>query len=207
MGKISAKLTNNQIIVTRYESDGYVIPKKISQEKNVIAIIDKNIDTDADIGVLEPEYKAVPRRDFIIKLLTSVEDIEDSYSVYAKGLYSSRDMGKGITWAEVAYLLYYVGKVDRLLDWRDIKPDPNYHVCVLQEIVDNRKVLNEKLAMYKNRIDMESYINSIISGKRYIPLPLYCAYVELISNPDLNLELSIGSMFKKVSEKDLGYIF
>ena len=207
MGKLSAHLVGDSIFVTRFESSGHVIPNNISQEERVVAIIDNSIDTDVDIKVLEPEYKAVPRRDFLIKLLTSVEGSDAKYSVYAKGLYSAEDMHKGITWCEVAYLLYYVGGINHVLDWRNITPEPKYNVCVLQEVVVDKKVINEKLAMYKSRLDMESYIGSLIGGKRYIPLPLYCAYIDLVANDELGLKLSTEHMFKKVSEKDLSCVF
>lgn len=209
MGKIIAQLEGNQIIVTRYDYDGQVIPNNISQEKRLVALIKGNIDEDKVEKNLEPSDIAVPRGEFLYKLLSMVDDEGAKYSEYAKGLYSSKDMNRGITWSEVAYLLYYVGGLKKTLDWRKITPVDGYKVCVLQEINNGHKVVNEKLAMYKNRIDMEYYLNSIRLGERFIPLPLYCAYCDLVekSKEELEFILDMSMMFKKVSEEELSMLF
>lgn len=209
MGKISAELIGDSIVVTRYETDGFIIPDKISQEKNIVSIITNNIDTDVkEENSLEQDEIAVNRGKFLYTLLSlGDEGCKGRYLEYCKGLYSEMDMKRGITWSEVAYLLYYVGGLDRKLRWSDIKPKEGYKVCVLQEISDGRKVVNEKLAMYKNRLDMEYYIKAIVSGKRYIPLPLYCSFIELMNNDGLEIELKEDMMFKKISEYDLSVMF
>lgn len=198
-------MLGDKIVVTRYESsDGFIIPDNISQKKNLVAIINGNLDEDEKIDEIPPEELAVPREDFLMLLLNIGEENQKNYLEYGKGLYSSKDIKKGITWAEVAYLLYYVGGIKKSLDWNSIKPRKEDRVCVLNDITDGKKRLNVKLADYKNRLDMEYYIKAIIDGNRYIPLPMYCAFVDLCSNDDISeLDLNIDMMFKKISKQEL----
>lgn len=211
MGRIIAEIVDNRLIVTEYKSsDGFVIPDKIVQDKKVVATIKDNIDTDTDSNVdvpIDPKELAVPREEFLIKLLSMSEGCVSRYSKYGKGLYSEKDMKKGITWAEVTYLLHYVGGVENSIDWSSIKPRVEDRVCVLHEIVYGKKKLDEKLASYKNRVDMEYYIGSIISGKRYIPLPLYCSFVDLSYNEGVDIELNLDMMFKKISVHEFNLLF
>ena len=211
MGRLSVEMIKDNIVVTRFESAGYVIPDNISQKKQVVAIINSNLDSeDVSETSIPVDKLAVPRKEFITKLLSISSECQERYSVYGKGLYSLKDMEKGITWAEVAYLLYYVGGLDRVLDWNAITPRENDRVCVLYEVVSevNRK-LDVKLASYKNRLDMENYIKSIISGGRYIPLPMYCSFVDLCDNGDVieEIELDIDMMFKKISVAEFNKLF
>ena len=208
MGRIFAEMLNDKIVVTRYESsDGFVIPNSISQKKNLVAIINGNLDEDEKNTELSPEEIAVSREEFLLVLLSSGEECQKNYLEYGKGLYSSRDVKKGITWAEVAYLLHYVGGIKKSLDWNDIRPRKEDRVCVLNEIVDGKKKLDVKLADYKNRLDMEYYIKSIINGNRYIPLPMYCAFEDLCANDGLDIELNSDMMFQKLSKQELGMLF
>lgn len=208
MGRIIAEMLNNEIVVTRYESSGgFIIPDNISQKKNLVAIIKGNLDEDEKIEELLPEELAVSREEFLMVLLDKSEECQKRYLEYGKGLYSSRDVKKGITWAEVAYLVYYVGGIDKSLDWNSIKPRKEDRVCILNEIVDGKKKLDAKLADYKNRLDMEYYIKSIIGGNRYIPLPMYCAFVDLCAKDDLNIDLNMDIMFKKLSKQELSELF
>ncbi len=209
MGRILSELVGEEIIVTRYESNGFVIPDKLSQEKFDIVSrsISDNLDTDDKDKILSSDEIAVGRGEFLFRLLSMSDECVDKYSIYGKGLYSSNDMNKGITLAEVAYLVYYVGGIKRTLNWSNIKPSKKFKVCVLQELVEGRKLINEKLAMYKNRQDMEYYIKSIRNGERFIPLPLYCAYVDFMNNEDVDLELSEDLFFKRLSEAEFNSIF
>lgn len=209
MGRILSELVGEEIIVTRYESNGFVIPDKLSQEKFDIVSrsISDNLDTDDKDKILSSDEIAVGRGEFLFRLLSMSNECVDKYSIYGKGLYSSNDMNKGITLAEVAYLVYYVGGINRTLNWSNIKPSKKFKVCVLQELVEGKKLINEKLAMYKNRQDMEYYIKSIRNGERFIPLPLYCAYVDFMNNEDVDLELTEGLFFKRLSEAEFNSIF
>lgn len=209
MGRILSELVGEEIIVTRYESNGFVIPDKLSQEKFDIVSrsISDNLDTDDKDKILSSDEIAVGRGEFLFRLLSMSDECVDKYSIYGKGLYSSNDMNKGITLAEVAYLVYYVGGIKRTLNWSNIKPSKKFKVCVLQELVEGKKLINEKLAMYKNRQDMEYYIKSIRNGERFIPLPLYCAYVDFMNNEDVDLELTEDLFFKRLSEAEFNSIF
>ena len=209
MGRILSELVGEEIIVTRYESNGFVIPDKLSQEKFDIVSrsISDNLDTDDKDKTLSSDEIAVGRGEFLFRLLSMSDECVDKYSIYGKGLYSSNDMNKGITLAEVAYLVYYVGGIKRTLNWSNIKPIKKFKVCVLQELVEGKKLINEKLAMYKNRQDMEYYIKSIRNGERFIPLPLYCAYVDFMNNEDVDLELTEDLFFKRLSEAEFNSIF
>lgn len=212
MGRIFVEMIQDNLVVTKYESDGFVIPDNISQKKKVVALIENNLDLDKTEDFLSDDMLAVPREEFLSTLLSFGEECQEKYVTYGKGLYSITDMKRGITWAEVAYLLYYVGGVQRVLDWREIRPVSTHKVCVLHEVNDGRKILDEKLADYKSRLDMEHYIKLIVSGNRYIPLPLYCSYIDLCNNEDCNseesgLNLDISMMFKKMSKQDMGVIF
>lgn len=208
MGRIFVEMISGNIVVTRYESDGFVIPDNISQKKKVVAIINSNLDSDKKDEQIPLEQLAVPREEFLSTLLGLSEKCQEKYITYGKGLYSMEDMRKGITWAEVAYLLYYVGGIDKSLDWNSIRPRQEDRVCVLHEIVYGKKGLDEKLASYKNRLDMEYYIRSIISGSRYIPLPLYCSFVDLCNNDSVSeLNLDMSMMFKKMSKHELNLLF
>ena len=209
MGKISAELVGNSVVVTRFESNGFIIPDKISQERKIISIINNSIDKENEEKEnVQTTVKLVARGDFIYKLLSASGGNEDLYIKYCKGLYSEKDMKKGITWAEVAYLLYYVGGLDRSLKWGSIKPIKGYRVCVLQELSNGAKIVNEKLALYKNRLDMEYYIKAIIRGERYIPLPLYCSYIDLLNRKeDIEADISIEDMFRKVYDWEFERIF
>lgn len=202
MGRIISELVGNKIVVTKYESNGFVIPDKLSQEKIQLVsnVMNSNLDRDDSEYLLSDDEIAISRGDFIFKLLSMSDECVEKYKIYGKGLYSSSDMLRGITLAEVAYLVYYVGGVSRTLNWGSIKPSENLKVCVLQELLNGKKVINEKLAMYKNRIDMEYYIKATRDGKRYIPLPLYCAFIDLINNPDVDLELDESLFFKRLSK-------
>lgn len=202
MGRIISELVGNKIVVTKYESNGFVIPYKLSQEKIQLVsnVMNSNLDRDDSEYLLSDDEIAISRGDFIFKLLSMSDECVEKYKIYGKGLYSSSDMLRGITLAEVAYLVYYIGGVSRTLNWGSIKPSENFKVCVLQELLNGKKVINEKLAMYKNRIDMEYYIKAIRDGKRYIPLPLYCAFIDLINNPDVGLELDESLFFKRLSK-------
>lgn len=204
MGRIIAELVNDNIVVTKYESNGFIIPDRISQ-KNLEVItntINSNLDKD-NYGIsISDENIAVCRKDFILRLLSMDDDCINNYAIFGKGLYSSNDMSRGITIAEVAYLLYYIGGVRRTLVWDNIKPSSSFKVCVLQDIIDGKRLINEKLALYKNRLDMEYYIKSMRIGKRYIPLPLYCAFIDLINNPEVDLDLTESDFFKKLSKSE-----
>lgn len=205
MGRIISELVGDKIVVTKYESNGFVIPDKLSQEKIQLVsnVMKSNLDSDDSEYLLSDDEIAISRGDFIFKLLSMSDECVEKYKTYGKGLYSSNDMLRGITLAETAYLLYYVGGVSRTLNWGNIRPSGNFKVCVLQELVNDKKVVNEKLAMYKNRIDMEYYIKAIRDGKRYIPLPLYCSFVDLINNPDVDIDLDESMLFKRLSKSEL----
>lgn len=207
MGRILAELVGNEIIITRYESNGFIIPESIDQEKVLIKIINENLDRDKEDELPpSPEDRVVPRSEFILKLLGSGDDsFKTRYSQYARGLYSVNDMGKGITWCEVAYLLYYVGGLPRMLDWNSIQPKVGKKVCVLHEIRQGSKIIDERLSNYKNRLDMEVYINALKNGKRYIPMPLFCSFVDLMNR---NISgFGEASMFKKLSESEFNMLF
>lgn len=203
MGRIFVDMVKDNIVITRYVSDGFVIPENISQKRRVVAIIESNLDLDKDCTPLPEDRVAVPREDFLTTILGYGEENQVRYFTYGKGLYSMNDMRRGITWAEVAYLLYYIGGLDKVLNWREVKPLSNYNVCVLHEISDGRKILDEKLADYKNRLDMEYYIKLMASGSRYVPLPMYCSFVDLLNHEDSGISLNMGNMFDKVSKKDI----
>lgn len=204
MGRIISELVGSEIVVTKYESNGFVIPDKLSQEKIEVVskIIDDSLDREDNSSSVNDCEIGVSRREFIFKLLSMSNECVDRYSTYGKGLYSFEDMDKGITLSEVAYLVYYVGGVKRTLKWGNIEPSEKFKVCVLQELVNGKKLINEKLAMYKNRVDMEYYIKSIRDGKRYIPLPLYCSFIDLINNADVDIELDESMLFKRLSKSE-----
>lgn len=204
MGRIISELVGKEIIVTRYESNGFVIPDKLSQEKVEIVsnVMNSNLDSDDKVTYIPDDDLAVCRGDFIFRLLSMSDECVNKYSIYGKGLYSSDDMMKGITLAEVAYLVYYVGGIKRTLNWGNIKPSERFKVCVLQELVNGKKLINEKLAMYKNRVDMEYYIKCMRNGSRYIPLPLYCAFVDFMNNKDVDIEVNEDLFFKKLSKSE-----
>lgn len=209
MGRIFSELVGNEIIVTRYESNGFVIPDRLSQDKiNIVnSVMSSNIDSDDSMSCVGDDSLAVSRRDFIFKLLSMSDSCIERYSEYCKNLYSYDDMSRGITLCEVAYLIYYVGGVSRTLDWSSINPGNSFKVCVLQELDNSRKVINEKLAMYKNRLDMDSYIKSMRTGARYIPLPLYCAFVDFMNNGDVDIVTDESFFFKKLSKSELDRLF
>lgn len=209
MGRIFSELVGNEIIVTRYESNGFVIPDRLSQDKiNIVnSVMSSNIDSDDSMSCVGDDSLAVSRRDFIFKLLSMSDSCIERYSEYCKDLYSYDDMSRGITLCEVAYLIYYVGGVSRTLDWGSINPGKSFKVCVLQELDNSRKVINEKLAMYKNRLDMDSYIKSMRTGARYIPLPLYCAFVDFMNNGDVDIVTDESFFFKKLSKSELDRLF
>lgn len=204
MGRIISELVGEEIIVTKYESNGFVIPDNLSQEKiNIVTrSINSNLDKDELENILSDDEIAISRETFLFKLLSMSDECVDRYSIYGKGLYSSNDMKKGITLSEVAYLVYYVGGISRTLNWSEIKPSSNYKVCVLQELVDGKKLINEKLAMYKNRVDMEYYIKSIRDGNRFIPLPLYCSFIDLINNSDIDFHIDKSMFFRRLSKSE-----
>ena len=207
MGKIIAELNGNKIVVTRYESNGFIIPDRISQEKKIISIINSSIDTDeVEETVVDSNLKVVPRNKFIYKLLSeSGEESKDNYLKYCKGLYSERDMNRGITWAEASYLIYFVGGLEKSLDWNTIKPTKGFKVSVVQDIISGQKYISDRLASYKNRLDMEYYIKAIIKGERYVPFPLYCAFKDLENKGVCPVDEV--NMFRKMSEKELEELF
>lgn len=209
MGRVISELVGGEIVVTRYESNGFIIPDKLSQEKIQLVsnVMNSNLDKYESDCNLSDDKIAISRGDFIFRLLSMSDECVEKYSTYGKGLYSSNDMLRGITLAEVAYLVYYVGGIKRTLNWGNIKPSRKFKVCVLQELVEGKKLINEKLAMYKNRQDMEYYIKSIRNGERFIPLPLYCAFVDFMNNKDVGLELTEDLFFKRLSESEFNIIF
>lgn len=208
MGKIVSELVGSEIIVTRYESDGLYIPDRLSQEKVEIVTksINSNLDKDDISLILSDDEISVSREDFIFSLLSMSDECIERYSVYGKGLYSSSDMIRGITLAEVAYLVYYVGGVERTLNWDNIEPSKKFKICVLQELIDGEKLINEKLSMYKNRVDMEYYIKSIRDGKRFIPIQLYCSFIDLANNPDVDIALDENLFFKRLSKSEFNIL-
>lgn len=206
MGRLFVEMMNNNVVITRYESDGLVIPDNISQRREVVAIINSNLDTDSNTTTVVGDM-ALSREDFISYLLSQGKDYQDRYVEFGRGLYSMKDIKKGITWSEVAYLLHYVGNIPKSLDWNSISPRKQDRVCVLHELDGASRRLDVKLAHYKNRLDMENYIRAIVGGNRYIPLPLYCSFVDLCENNVLGqAELNLDMMFKKVSEQEFGLI-
>ena len=209
MGRIIAEIVGDKLIVTKYDSNGFVIPDKITQDRKIISIIRGNLDKDISKtqDVLDDKDYAVTREEFLVKILSMGSECVERYSKFGKGLYSEKDMKKGITWSEVAYLVHYVLGLPNSIDWNTIKPSKNDRVCVVHEIVSGDKVLDERLASYKSRLDMENYIGSIVSGKRYIPLPMYFSFVDLLNNPGLETDLSIDMMFKKVSRAEFELLF
>lgn len=205
MSRIIAEVKDGSLVVTRFESkEGFVIPDDIVQSKRAVSIIYKNLDADTEDsnGVVDDSKLAVSREEFLLKVLSISESCMERYSKFGKGLYSKSDMQRGITWAEVAYLLHYVVGLEESLDWNEIRPAKDDRVCVSHEIVYGKKRLDEKLASYKNRLDMERYISSIVSGKRYIPLPLYCSFIDLMNQDGLETELTLNMMFKKISKEE-----
>lgn len=211
MGRIIVKVVEDKLIVTRHESEGAIIPDNITQNRKVVAIIHNNLDTDEKEE--KPKYKpseiGVSREEFIIALLSSDDKCKENYSIYGKGLYSMNDMRMGITFAEAAYLLHYVGgKKNAVANWNDIKPREKDRVCVLHDVDGSIKSLDERLASYKSRLDIDRYISSIIAGRRYIPLPLYCAYYDFVCkvNAETGLNINLDMMFKKLSQEEYGIL-
>lgn len=209
MGRIVSELVGGEVIITKYKSSRFIIPEEISQEK--IKVINDSIlnslDEDSN-SVFTDDNTAVFRRDFIYKLLSINDECIKRFEVYGKGLYSYDDLNKGITWSEVAYLLHYVAGLDKSINWNTINP-VKYKVCVLHEVTNGSKILNHKISMYKNRLDMEGYIKSMVTGKRYIPLPLYCSFIDLCYNSKYKEDFGLNEdmLFKKVSISDLNKIF
>lgn len=209
MGKIVSELMEDEVIITKYKSTRFVIPENISQEK--IKVINdsilNNLEEDTS-SVFTEDNTAALRRDFIYMLLSTSGGCLKRFEIYGKGLYSYDDLNKSITWSEAAYLLHYVGKMKKSLDWNKIEPK-KYKVCILQEVSGGSKILNDKIAMYKNRLDMEEYIKSMVTGKRYIPLPLYCSFIDLCYNSKYKDEFGLNEnmLFKKVSVSELSKIF
>lgn len=209
MGKIVSELIGDEVIITKYKSTRFVIPENISQEK--IKVINESIINNLDndnANDYPDDMTACFRRDFIYMLLGSSDECLSKFEIYGKGLYSYEDLNKGITWAEVAYFLHYVLGIKKSIDWNEISPN-KYKVCVLHEVTKGSKILNNKIAMYKNRLDMEGYIKSMVTGKRYIPLPLYCSFIDLCYNSKYRDEFGLKEdmLFKKVSISELSKIF
>lgn len=206
MGRIFAEIVKDELVITtHYESCGYIIPNKLNQEKIAVVVnaINNNLDSDNSYEVIPDTELAVSRRDFLFKLLSLSDDCVARYSLYGKGLYSCSDMDKGITLGEVAYLLHYVGGIAKTLKWGSITPEARFNVCVLQELVNGNKLINEKLSMYKNRCDMDYYIKAMKNGDRYIPLPLYCAFVDFINNENVEIDVNLDLLFKVLSKNEL----
>lgn len=208
MGRLAAKLTEKCIVVTKYSSDGFIIPYSITHEKKILDVISENIDSTKQVS-LDGKIKAVARGSFIYTMLSGKgEEYFDKYNTYCKGLFSERDMSLGITWAEASYLLYFVLGYSKNLKWDDIVPIDGYKVCVIHDVSDKGLSAVYLLSDYKNSLDMEVYVGNIIEGTRYIPLPLYCSFVDLMSGADkFGITLSIDDMFRKVTDEEFYKLF
>lgn len=208
MGRIFVVTDDSgKLVITKYGSNGTIIPMGINQDNEITAMITDNWDSDKEEPKeLEPDKKAVSRIDFLKALLSNV-DCKENYLKYAKGLYSKNDMERGITLGEAAYLLYYVAGLDKTLDWNSIKPENGLGVCVLKEMSGNESRLCEQLAKYKNKKEMEYYIKAMKCGERYIPLPMYCAYVDFLNRDDVDLGFDDSMIFMRLSESNLKVMF
>lgn len=210
MKRVFGELVGNEFIITTYNSEsGYIIPDKINQERKIAITIEESVDSLVKKKPLSDEEKCVTRWDFLYRVLgMGFEGIEDRYREYVSGLYSERDLLNPITWAEVAYLLYYVVGMERSISWNTIKPEGNIRVCVVQEVLeDSTKRLDERLAKYKSSRDMDSYIEYMVEGYRYIPLPMYCAFRNIVhdlrEDNDFKYKLESWELFKNISVSEV----
>lgn len=213
MIKLFGALVSGEFIITRYESEGnYIIPDAISQERKT-ALVAELIEEDHSEDEVIPKSEAcVSRMTFVNKVLDMAnEEIVGRYQHFAGGLYSREDLQDAVTWCEVAYFLYYVLGAKKSLNWNNIEPMASQGICVLHHVCeDGEKVLVHSLADYKTKKSMSSYIRDMRTRARYIPLPLYCSFVDLVnslSDGEDGIILKENEMFKEVSVEDFEKVF
>lgn len=201
MGRLFIDLKGDKLVVSKHEARGKLLPDKIVENTYLVSVIEDSLDKPEEV-VSESKNLKVTRKEFILKLLSMDGQYVEKYKNYCLGLYTELDMQGYITWGEVAYLLYFVADLDRSLDWGKINTG-NFRVCVLYDLVDNTKMVNDKLMMYKNKTNMREYIMQMVKGKRYIPIPLYFAFYDFI-NAGYGIPVSkVEEMFVTVSNSDL----
>lgn len=124
-----------------------------------------------------PRYLACTRYGFVKRLLNS--ENKSRYLDYCGELYSCSDLSCGITYLEVAYLLYFVGGRSRVLDWSSVACDRSVSVEVK---ISSNGVVEECLYPYLRSYSIEKFISLIIEGKEPIPMPMYCAWCDLLAS-------------------------
>lgn len=130
-------------------------------------------------------------RDALGYLLSSNSG-EDGFS----SLYNWRDIEEPITWIEVGYLLFEVFGVEKGIDWN--QSSDKLRLCILQDAKTKSVLTN--LLEYKGSEIIGTYILSMRSGRRAIPLFLLSAFRDLGSRGwGLKVEEDDGNLFKEVT--------
>lgn len=193
MKTIIEYLNDELMLITYYQTDKGILPEKINQVK--LSLKDSGVDIEPKDDII-----AVSRLNYLRYFTKNINDSKRENLV--ENMYSYTDYKRGITWCEVAYLHYYVLNNKRTMDWNTIKPEKGLGISVRKEEKDGVSCLNERLCDYISTSSMEDYISSMIVGRRYIPLPLYCAFIDFVTDKGEELDISTDMMFKKISKKD-----
>lgn len=200
MGKIIVEVVNDSVIITEYTTKGFVIPDKISQVVEEVPVKLKGTKIKGKpVSELSPDMLAYTRGDFIMNLLSYDTVNVTRYRTFCQELYSEKDQKRGITWGEVAYLLYYVGGLERNYDWNEIKPDKDLRIGILKEEHNGEIKLDECLGHYRNSLSFDDYITKMRCGVRPIPLIMYNSFVNFVMAYGVDFGVNISMLFKKVS--------
>lgn len=94
------------------------------------------------------------------------------------GMYNYRDLEGPITWLEFSYWWFVGLRNPSPKKWSTINPKDT-NVSVVTHVRNGKKRLDDKFASYKQSSWMKSYLNDIRRGKRYIPFPALCSFVNM----------------------------
>lgn len=124
-----------------------------------------------------------------------------------KGMYNYRDLEGPITWLELAYWLYIGFGKKNNVRWSTIKPD-DINVSVVTHVKNGKKRVDERFASYKQSLWMKPYLNDIRKGKRYLPFPALCAFVNMkndgvVPNTDFEAYVVNGKLMGDSLDIDL----
>lgn len=121
------------------------------------------------------------------------------------GMYMSKDEYAGyITWAEASYIVFYVFRewVKKAgTDWIKDKQEGVF-LSTITVSKGDRKFLESRIYPYKTNEGMDDYIELMRTGARYIPLPLYASFMNMVRRGIVDNKM----LFKQVERQELAKI-
>jgi hypothetical protein len=117
--------------------------------------------------------------------------------------YTARDLLDVITYAEVAYWLWYTGQLRENLSYFETESIVEKSGTPIRRAsIIKGSIVEKDITVYKQGLSMENYIKSILKGYRLTPIVFSHAFLNFINVYNLENKLDISMLYKRVELGD-----